>query len=34
MEEQILIPANSRPVLNLAMVLVKMVDFLSDCWVA
>ena len=34
MEEQILIPTNSRPVLKLAMVLVKMIDFMSDCWVA
>jgi hypothetical protein len=34
MEEHILIPAKSRPVLKLAMVLVKMIDFVSDCWVA
>jgi len=34
MEKQILIPANSRPVLKLVMVLVKMIEFVSDCWVA
>jgi len=34
MEEQILNPANSRPVLKLAMVLVKIIDFVSNCWVA
>ena len=29
MEEQIVIPANSRPVLKFAMILVKMIDFVT-----